>query len=39
MVTYTVPGMTSDSAERVVKLLQDRLHSLSALALTPKHVH
>lgn len=27
MVTYTVPGMKSDSAERVIKLLQDRLNS------------
>ena len=39
MVTYTVPGMKSDSAERVIKLLQDRLNSLSDLALTLKHVH
>jgi starvation-inducible DNA-binding protein len=39
MVTYTVPGMKSDSAERVVRLLQDRLNSLSDLALTLKHVH
>src|SRR5436190_23515957 len=39
MVTYTVAGMKSDSAERVVKLLQDRLNSLSDLALTLKHVH
>jgi starvation-inducible DNA-binding protein len=39
MVTYTVPGMKGDSAERVVKLLQDRLNSLSDLALTLKHVH
>jgi hypothetical protein len=27
MVTYTVPGMKSESAEKVVKLLQDRLNS------------
>src|SRR6201995_2444477 len=39
MVTYTVPGLKTDSAERVVKLLQDRLNSLSDLALTLKHVH
>src|SRR5213595_1953840 len=39
MVAYTVPGMKTDSAERVVKLLQDRLNSLSDLALTLKHVH
>ncbi|HEY1001448.1 MAG TPA: DNA starvation/stationary phase protection protein [Streptosporangiaceae bacterium] len=31
--------MKSDSAERVIKLLQDRLNSLSDLALTLKHVH
>jgi starvation-inducible DNA-binding protein len=39
MVAYTVPGMKSDSAEQVVKLLQDRLNSLSDLALTLKHIH
>src|ERR1700727_3612648 len=39
MVTYTVPGMKSDSAEKVVELLQDRLNSLNDLALTLKHVH
>ena len=39
MVTYTVPGMKSDTAERVVALLQDRLNSLNDLALTLKHVH
>ena len=39
MATYTVPGMKSDAAERIVKLLQDRLNSLNDLALTLKHVH
>jgi starvation-inducible DNA-binding protein len=39
MVTYTVPGMKNDSAERVIKLLQDRLNSLNDLALTLKHAH
>src|ERR1700743_1708481 len=39
MVTYTVPGLKTDDAERVVKLLQDRLNSLNDLALTLKHVH
>jgi len=39
MVTYTVPGMKNDTADRVVALLQDRLNSLSDLALTLKHVH
>jgi starvation-inducible DNA-binding protein len=39
MVEYTIPGMKSDTAERVTTLLQDRLNSLSDLALTLKHVH
>jgi starvation-inducible DNA-binding protein len=39
MVSYTVPGMKSDSAERVIALLQGRLNSLNDLALTLKHVH
>jgi starvation-inducible DNA-binding protein len=39
MVAYTVPGMKTDSAERVAVLLQDRLNSLNDLALTLKHVH
>jgi starvation-inducible DNA-binding protein len=39
VVTYTVPGMKSDQADGVVKLLQDRLNSLNDLALTLKHVH
>jgi starvation-inducible DNA-binding protein len=38
-MTYTVPGMKSDSAERITALLQDRLNALSDLALTLKHVH
>jgi starvation-inducible DNA-binding protein len=39
MVTYTVPGMKSDTADEIVALLQDRLNSLNDLALTLKHVH
>jgi starvation-inducible DNA-binding protein len=39
MVSYTVPGMKAGSAEKIVTLLQDRLNSLSDLALTLKHVH
>jgi starvation-inducible DNA-binding protein len=39
MTAYTVPGMKTDSAERVITLLQDRLNSLNDLALTLKHVH
>ncbi len=38
-MTYTVPGMKSDSAEQTAALLQDRLNSLNDLALTLKHVH
>lgn len=34
MVSYTVPGMKTDDAERVTELLQDRLNSLNDLALT-----
>ena len=39
MVVYTVPGLKTDSADAIVDLLQDRLNSLSDLALTLKHVH
>jgi starvation-inducible DNA-binding protein len=39
MAAYTVPGMKTDSAERVNALLQDRLNSLNDLALTLKHAH
>jgi starvation-inducible DNA-binding protein len=39
MVTYTVPGLKSDDADKLVALLQDRLNSLNDLALTLKHVH
>ena len=34
-----MPGMKTDTADRVTALLQDRLNSLSDLALTLKHVH
>ncbi|MDQ2812260.1 MAG: DNA starvation/stationary phase protection protein [Actinomycetota bacterium] len=39
MVTYTVPGMKSATADKVAALLQDRLNALNDLALTLKHVH
>jgi starvation-inducible DNA-binding protein len=39
MVAYSVPGMKSDDADKLVALLQDRLNSLNDLALTLKHVH
>ena len=38
MVAYTIPGMKNDSAEKVIGLLQDRLDSISDLALTLKDV-
>ena len=36
---YTVPGIETEKAERVVELLQDRLHAANDLHLTLKHVH
>jgi starvation-inducible DNA-binding protein len=39
VVSYTIPGMKKASADKVIALLQDRLDSLSDLALTLKHVH
>ncbi len=39
MVTYTVPGMKTDTADQIIGLLQDRLNALNDLALTLKHVH
>ncbi len=39
MVAYSVPGLKSDDADKLVALLQDRLNSLNDLALTLKHVH
>jgi starvation-inducible DNA-binding protein len=36
---YTVPGMSEPDAERVVALLQSRLHACNDLHLTLKHVH
>jgi len=39
MVVDTVPGLETDSGDKVIALLQDRLDSLSDLALTLKHVH
>ena len=36
---YTVPGIPEKDAERVVELLQSRLHASNDLHLTLKHVH
>jgi starvation-inducible DNA-binding protein len=38
-VRYTVPSMSTADADKTVKELQVRLHSLNDLALTLKHVH
>ncbi|MBA2317578.1 MAG: DNA starvation/stationary phase protection protein [Euzebyales bacterium] len=37
--TYTVPGMDSEDAKKVVETLQDRLNALTDLHLTLKHIH
>jgi starvation-inducible DNA-binding protein len=36
---YTTPGMSRGDAERVIALLQSRLHAMNDLHLTLKHVH
>jgi starvation-inducible DNA-binding protein len=36
---YTTPGLSRDAAERVISLLQGRLHAMNDLHLTLKHVH
>jgi starvation-inducible DNA-binding protein len=38
-IKYTVPGMSNEDAERVITLLQSRLHAHNDLHLTLKHVH
>jgi starvation-inducible DNA-binding protein len=38
-IKYTVPGMRNEDAERVITLLQSRLHAHNDLHLTLKHVH
>lgn len=37
--SYTVPGLTEATGEKVAGILQERLHVLNELALTLKHVH
>lgn len=36
---YTVPGIAEADAERIIELLQARLHACNDLQLTLKHVH
>jgi starvation-inducible DNA-binding protein len=38
-IHYTTPGMDTAQAERVIGLLQSRLHAMTDLHLTLKHVH
>lgn len=38
-IGYTVPGMTTSEAQKVIDLLQERLNALNDLSLTLKHIH
>ena len=38
-IHYTTPGLSREDAERVIGLLQSRLHAMNDLQLTLKHVH
>jgi starvation-inducible DNA-binding protein len=38
-IHYTTPGLERAQAERVIALLQSRLHAMNDLHLTLKHVH
>ena len=38
-ISYTVPGLKTDTATDIVETLQIRLHALNDLALTLKHIH
>src|SRR5689334_2470963 len=38
-IHYTTPGLSTEQAERVIGLLQSRLHAMNDLHLTLKHVH
>lgn len=39
MLQYTVPGMTHESSEEVIGVLDERLVSVLDLSLTLKHIH
>ncbi|HCS57629.1 MAG TPA: DNA starvation/stationary phase protection protein [Gordonia polyisoprenivorans] len=39
MTTFTAPGLSSETASTVTKILQERLSALNDLHLTLKHVH
>ncbi|HET9379826.1 MAG TPA: DNA starvation/stationary phase protection protein [Streptomyces sp.] len=38
-LSYTVPGMNAQDSQRIIGMLQMRLHSLNDLHLTLKHIH
>ncbi len=38
-IKYTTPGLDKADAERIIEMLQDRLHAANDLHLTLKHVH
>jgi starvation-inducible DNA-binding protein len=38
-VSFTAPGLSTQDANAVTSMLQDRLNALSDLALTLKHIH
>jgi starvation-inducible DNA-binding protein len=38
-IHYTTPGLAQDDAQRIIALLQSRLHACNDLHLTLKHVH
>ncbi len=38
-IKYTTPGLDKADAERIIELLQSRLHATNDLHLTLKHVH
>lgn len=38
-LSYTVPGMSTQDSQRIIGMLQMRLHSLNDLHLTLKHIH
>ncbi|PRH80530.1 DNA starvation/stationary phase protection protein [Streptomyces solincola] len=38
-LSYTIPGMSTETGAEIIGLLQMRLHSLNDLHLTLKHIH
>lgn len=38
-IRYTIPGISLSDGQRLVEILQERLHAMNDLQLTLKHVH